>query len=91
MGKTTSSEVPADYRERIKSVAEQIQTLLRDNGMVMTPSIQIGLREDTPMDEMLSGEGDPLSTPSGIIVPPSPPPIITPDNNLMNKADFMQP
>ncbi len=83
---------PDDYKDQIRSVAEQIQKLLVDNGMVMTPSIQIGLKDSS--SDILAGPGDEIPLPqtkSGIIVPSEAPAILTQDDNLMNKADFMQP
>jgi hypothetical protein len=78
---------------KINAVAKQIQDILVENKMAMRPSISIGFVEEP-------GTGDSDTKESGFIVPETPkiivpgqdePPLITPENNLMNKADFMQP
>lgn len=71
-----------EEKQKINDVAKQIQEILVANKMAMTPSISIGMVEDKVESPL---------TPPGIIVPEPEPVILTPENNLMNQADFMQP
>ena len=75
-------------KEKIQAVAKQIQQLLIDNHMAMTPSISIAMVDEEVTKEPLISVPE---VPSIILPNQDEPAIITPDNNLMNEADFMQP
>ncbi len=63
-------------QEKIMRVAKQMQQILNDEGMSMTPTIELQIIKKespiiTPPDKILSS------------------PVVPPEENLMNAADFM--
>lgn len=76
---TDKNPIPETPQEKIMRVAKQMQQILNDEGMSMTPTIELQIVKKKSALDIITPPTTILSSPE-----------LPPEENLMNQADFMK-